>query len=88
MQLYDDMLPSLLSFQHTFNILPTGHIGIPMEHVVCDNKGVWYVHHECVFPIEDDRIAPFKIASFNIECLTHESYLKKSCIFPDFKQMS
>ena len=86
MQLYDDMLPSLLSFQHTFNILPTGHIGIPMEHVVCDNKGVWYVHHECVFPIEDDRIAPFKIASFDIECLSHESYLKKSSIFPDFKK--
>lgn len=86
MQLYDDVLPSLLCFQHEANILPTGHIGFHMETVYIDNNGVWHVPYMSVFPIEDDRIASFRMASFDIECLSYDSYVKKSCIFPDFKK--
>ena len=86
MQLYDESLPSLLAFQHEMHILPTGHIGIRMDNVFIDMDGIWHVPYKSVVHINDDRIAPFRIASFDIECLSFESYQTKNCIFPDFKK--
>lgn len=86
MHLYDDCLPSLLAFQHEMHILPTGHIGIRMDNVYIDMNGIWHVPYKSVVHINDDRIAPFRIASFDIECLSFESYQTKNCIFPDFKK--
>ena len=83
MQLYDAALPSLLAMQHERNLPPSGHIGVPSDRIRVDSNGTWRVSYKDVVRIEDDRIAPFKIASFDIETLSHESYTTNGYVFPD-----
>ena len=86
MQLYDAALPSLLAMQHELDIAPTGHIGIDTSRIVVDANNAWRISYKNVVRINDDRIAPFKIASFDIETLSYESYCTKGSIFPDHKK--
>ena len=84
MQLYDAALPSLLALQHELNIAPTGHIGIDHCAVDIDANGTWHVPYTAVHRVEDVRLGAFKIASFDIETLSYDSYIMKSSIFPDY----
>ena len=83
MQLYDAALPTLLAFQHELNIVPTGHIQFLSCDVAIDQYGIWHIHYTKVQNVQDDRIAPFKIMSFDIETLSYESFKTGNSIFPD-----
>ena len=86
MQLYDAALPSLLALQHEMNISPSGHIGVRLHSMSIDMDGIWHIPYNEVFRIEDDRLGAFKIASFDIETLSYDSYISNSSVFPDFNK--
>ena len=75
-KLYESNIEPLLRFMHIQNVLPTGWVKIP-AHKYDKNYDILKAtcdidincHWKAIEPVEGiDNIAPFKVASFDIEC--------------------
>ena len=74
LQVYESNLNPMLKFYHIREIKPHGWIKIPAgKYVVCDVQTTScqidiFTRWDCVEPVQINKIAPFIIACFDIEC--------------------
>lgn len=87
LQAYDCDLPPVLSMLHERSILPCGWVAFEEDDCssVQEERGciTHVVDYRQLRHHEENVIVPLRILSFDIECLSHVSYMTGDSIFPD-----
>lgn len=91
--LYDSNLSANLELFHELNMTPNSWIRVPIIAMIGNNDDnpttcdlYARLNYTQIKIVDRCDIGPFRIGSFDIETLSHSSYLNDEAMFPDFRK--